>query len=87
MSYRCHKIVEIKVLLDLFARWWKDPDPDPDPDLYKIMTDPGGQKTLGTILRIWMDPQHYHTGKKLVKQPTSVNQGRKSLKSDVKIKN
>ncbi len=31
-SKRCHKTVEIKVFLTIFAYWWKDPDPDPEQD-------------------------------------------------------
>jgi hypothetical protein len=32
MSLKIHKTIEIKVYLNFFACWWKDPDPFPDPD-------------------------------------------------------
>jgi hypothetical protein len=45
-SKRNHRPIGIKVFLDIFASWYKDPDPhlwliDPDPD-------PGGPKTYGS---------------------------------------
>ncbi len=45
-SKRSHKRVGIKVLLTIFAWWWKDPDPD---SYFWIMDpDPGSPKTCGS---------------------------------------
>ncbi len=49
-SKRCHKTVEIKVLLTIFAEWEKDPDLNPDPYLWLMEPDPdsAGPKTCGS---------------------------------------